>query len=211
MTSKEQKLRGELLKAAGNATEKSLFARLKACDMLTTCGRCGGSGQYSYNAINGTTCFGCGGAGLVMPKVTPVLVAEVAAIWTPEYLAAYIADVTKRAECKRQVEAARNLFERCAVRKAYYGKEAELIAAGTLKRCDWSENAEYMRANYPELAALFEAAYTLEKKISKIVEPIHNGKVFNKATRTRETANWQEFAALIAPLMIEWEALQAKA
>lgn len=26
-----------------------------------TCGRCGGSGHYSYNAFNGTTCFGCGG------------------------------------------------------------------------------------------------------------------------------------------------------
>jgi len=28
-----------------------------------TCGRCGGSGEYSYNQINGTRCFGCGGSG----------------------------------------------------------------------------------------------------------------------------------------------------
>jgi hypothetical protein len=26
-----------------------------------TCGRCGGSGHYSYNQINGTVCFGCHG------------------------------------------------------------------------------------------------------------------------------------------------------
>jgi hypothetical protein len=26
-----------------------------------TCGRCGGTGHYSYNQINGTVCFGCHG------------------------------------------------------------------------------------------------------------------------------------------------------
>lgn len=26
------------------------------------CGRCGGTGHYSYNEISGTTCFGCRGA-----------------------------------------------------------------------------------------------------------------------------------------------------
>jgi hypothetical protein len=30
---------------------------------IQTCSRCGGSGHYSYNQINGTTCFGCGGTG----------------------------------------------------------------------------------------------------------------------------------------------------
>jgi hypothetical protein len=33
-----------------------------------TCGRCGGSGHYSFNQINGTTCFGCGGTGLALTK-----------------------------------------------------------------------------------------------------------------------------------------------
>lgn len=28
-----------------------------------TCGRCGGSGSYSYCEMYGTTCFGCGGSG----------------------------------------------------------------------------------------------------------------------------------------------------
>lgn len=32
------------------------------------CGRCGGSGHYSYNQINGTTCFGCGGSGRALTK-----------------------------------------------------------------------------------------------------------------------------------------------
>jgi hypothetical protein len=28
---------------------------------VETCGRCGGSGEYSYNAIDGTVCYGCRG------------------------------------------------------------------------------------------------------------------------------------------------------
>jgi ribosomal protein L40E len=28
---------------------------------VETCGRCGGSGEYSYNPIDGTTCYGCRG------------------------------------------------------------------------------------------------------------------------------------------------------
>lgn len=31
----------------------------------TPCGRCGGSGKYSFNQINGSRCFGCGGVGKV--------------------------------------------------------------------------------------------------------------------------------------------------
>ncbi len=33
------------------------------------CSRCHGSGSYSYNRINGTTCFGCGGSGQQLTKL----------------------------------------------------------------------------------------------------------------------------------------------
>lgn len=33
-----------------------------------TCGRCGGSGRYSYCSMHGSTCFGCGGAGRRLTK-----------------------------------------------------------------------------------------------------------------------------------------------
>lgn len=33
-----------------------------------TCGRCGGSGHYSYNQIDGTRCYGCGGTGKRLTK-----------------------------------------------------------------------------------------------------------------------------------------------
>lgn len=32
------------------------------------CGRCGGSGHYSYNLMHGTMCYGCKGAGNVFTK-----------------------------------------------------------------------------------------------------------------------------------------------
>lgn len=32
------------------------------------CSRCGGSGRYSYNQIDGDRCYGCGGAGVQLSK-----------------------------------------------------------------------------------------------------------------------------------------------
>ena len=33
-----------------------------------TCGRCGGSGRYSYNQIDGDMCYGCQGKGVKLTK-----------------------------------------------------------------------------------------------------------------------------------------------
>lgn len=30
----------------------------------STCGRCGGTGSFSWNAVHGSTCYGCRGAGV---------------------------------------------------------------------------------------------------------------------------------------------------
>lgn len=49
-------------------TEKNLSARVLRMKLGDCCGRCGGSGNYSYNQMDGTRCFGCAGAGNVMPK-----------------------------------------------------------------------------------------------------------------------------------------------
>ena len=34
-----------------------------------TCPRCGGSGHYSYNSMDGTRCYGCNGTGIAIKKV----------------------------------------------------------------------------------------------------------------------------------------------
>lgn len=33
-----------------------------------TCGRCGGTGEYSYNQMHGSTCYGCSGGKVVFTK-----------------------------------------------------------------------------------------------------------------------------------------------
>lgn len=33
-----------------------------------SCGRCGGSGRYSFNLMHGSVCYGCGGKGQVLTK-----------------------------------------------------------------------------------------------------------------------------------------------
>jgi hypothetical protein len=35
---------------------------------ITDCGRCGGSGRFSFNALDADRCYGCGGTGVVHTK-----------------------------------------------------------------------------------------------------------------------------------------------
>ncbi len=35
---------------------------------VQTCGRCGGSGRYSFNLMDGDRCYGCGGTGIKYTK-----------------------------------------------------------------------------------------------------------------------------------------------
>jgi len=43
------------------------------------CGRCGGSGKYSFNLIRGTVCFGCNGSGFQMVDPKKVAARKAAA------------------------------------------------------------------------------------------------------------------------------------
>jgi hypothetical protein len=45
-------------------------ARIMKAGFTTVCGRCGGTGHYSYNQIDGTRCYGCGGRKVAMVKLT---------------------------------------------------------------------------------------------------------------------------------------------
>ncbi len=53
-----------------------------------TCGRCGGTGHYSYNQIEGSRCFGCRGKGTVLTKR-----GEVVAKWINEQLSMKASEV----------------------------------------------------------------------------------------------------------------------
>lgn len=48
-------------------TEANVDARLVGLKIAPVCGRCGGSGRYSFNQIDGDRCYGCNGKGHVKP------------------------------------------------------------------------------------------------------------------------------------------------
>ena len=57
-----------------------------------TCGRCGGSGHYSYNQMHGTTCYGCGGAGTKLTRAGKRARARIEA-WKDEHATVLARDV----------------------------------------------------------------------------------------------------------------------
>lgn len=71
----------QLLRVPSNlplSTQRSrMNARLHALGHSDPCSRCGGSGNYSFNMMDGSRCYGCGGFGAVAPKLTDDLVARV--------------------------------------------------------------------------------------------------------------------------------------
>jgi hypothetical protein len=65
------KLESEALSLFGITDDpKRIGAFLWALKIRDVCGRCGGSGSYSYCQSHGTTCFKCGGKGEVGAKLT---------------------------------------------------------------------------------------------------------------------------------------------
>lgn len=58
-----------------NAADKLLRvaqSRIIKAGFTQTCGRCGGSGNYSYNQIDGTVCYGCRGKKVSIVRMTAV-------------------------------------------------------------------------------------------------------------------------------------------
>lgn len=69
MTKKQRALTDAAV-ALFNTTEDKIPAVLWALGIRQTCGRCGGSGHYSYNQIHGSRCYGCNGRREVAAKLT---------------------------------------------------------------------------------------------------------------------------------------------
>jgi hypothetical protein len=38
-------------------------------ELLKTCSRCGGTGHFSFNQLDGTICYGCNGAKYVLKRI----------------------------------------------------------------------------------------------------------------------------------------------
>jgi hypothetical protein len=90
------------LAALLRTTEKNLNARIVGLKIGPVCSRCGGSGRYSFNQVDGDRCYGCRGAGNCLPSegafaATCERAKVVAADGT---LDTYIARIQARARCK---------------------------------------------------------------------------------------------------------------
>lgn len=72
-------------------SEKSAQSRLSALGYTTECGRCGGSGRFSYNQVDGDRCYGCNGRKVVFVKLTKKIIAEAKARQDAGELAPYFA------------------------------------------------------------------------------------------------------------------------
>lgn len=92
-------------KDAAARRRQVLQARLIALGLGQTCGRCGGSGNYSFNHVHGTRCYGCGGSGYTEPKLTPSLFEQTKVKVEQGELDQLIADANLRAQLKRQYTA----------------------------------------------------------------------------------------------------------
>ena len=80
-----------------------LNARIMGMKLSPTCGRCGGSGQYSFNQIDGSTCYGCRGSGHKTPAkrdMKGILARAIEAVEAGE-LTAYFDKLANRAFVKR--------------------------------------------------------------------------------------------------------------
>lgn len=107
MANKKQPTRGEMLPkfaAALNCKPAYVNARLLVLGHGVTCGRCGGTGEYSYCQMYGTTCFGCAGRKQAAPKLTEELLARVVEQVAAGELAPYLERLKRRAKVKTYPE-----------------------------------------------------------------------------------------------------------
>ena len=94
------------LAVALGCTRKQLPGRLTFLGYTRPCGRCGGSGQFSYCRSHGTRCFDCGGSGKRLAVMTVRMVREAQARIAAGELAPYLAKAAAVNAARRSVEPA---------------------------------------------------------------------------------------------------------
>jgi len=209
-TATADKLTTELMGILGAKKPENIFPRLKALELLDMCGRCCGTGHYSYNAMTGTTCFGCQGRQFLMPKVTRNLVEAVRAKWTAEFAAEYHAKLAADAASRKRVESARGMYLASRTVKALQAGCEAARERGELVGRYWQHECEWEKRNMPEAAARRSELYTIQKYIDKALEGVVGAKEWDKATRSYKPADWTAIDARLAPLLAQFEALDSQ-
>lgn len=99
-------------------TETNAVRRAELMRLSPVCGRCGGCGQYSFNQVDGTRCYGCGGSGHLVAKASelPAVLERAREAAESGELARYVDRVAAAAVAKAgqaRLRAARNATAAC--------------------------------------------------------------------------------------------------
>ena len=152
-----------------------------------TCPRCGGSGHYSYNQVDGTRCYGCNGSGVSIQKVR--------AYTEKEYNR--MQAVNERIRAKREAEKeakARDLIENAA---KYKHEVALKLGFGEDEKAYlvYGDDTFAIKNKLKELGARFDP--TLKWFFSKEVELPEGYKLcamsFDELYNYNPQSKWAEF------------------
>lgn len=147
-----------------NTTEANAIRRAAGLRILPACGRCGGCGHYSFNQINGTTCFGCNGSGQVAPKANQQaeVLTEARAAVADGRLAAYLEYLAAAKRSKQAGKAVMAAWQATGISAQYDWRKATSagrdrdISALNKRMCD-----AYHRVEKAAMAAQFAKRETV--------------------------------------------------
>lgn len=101
-------------------THEIVSSILRLLGHIVPCGRCGGSGSYSFNYMDGTRCYGCGGKGTKIAPLTATLHKRIVA----EHAEGKVAAIQATNRNLRALRYWSNEDQR-----SYYADDAEWVAA----------------------------------------------------------------------------------
>ena len=172
--------------------ERRLQSRIIGLGRGRVCGRCGGSGHYSFNLMTGTRCFGCGGSGFVPQRLTEVLFMELSADVTAGKLETYLAGLARKSELKRRAEGAMDRVM------------AAWKATGISALYDWRKasgpNADTMHRQIADLNAPMAAHHERVMNLAFAVDSEGNRKVTSAAERAARDAKVEAMTAELVKL-----------
>lgn len=93
---------------AGDETRRAsiLQLRLVGIGLGEYCGRCGGSGSYSFNSMDGSRCYGCGGSGYRARRLSADLLEQAREAVVAGKLDAYLEQARAKAAAKSAAKGA---------------------------------------------------------------------------------------------------------
>lgn len=192
----------DVAKALG-CNAKAATSRLVALGYVQSCGRCGGSGRYSFNPVDGDRCFGCNGSGKSLPRLTAKIVADAKARQDAGELSDYFVRNAARAAATKAIEPAlAELNSQCGnggIRAQYNRHDREKISAHVFV------NSNYFRASHL-LCSINDAGFkaylnwkysgaSSEKTLATLAEMTEYARTVNAAA---------------APMVDAWHAKMAK-